>query len=62
MPRVFIERRWTRDARIPRVAGDDEFVHGWQCIPLPPPGDGWTICDATRDRKTRWQRVLYLDS
>jgi len=66
MPRPFIavvERRYTRDARIPLVAGDDEFVHGWRCIPLPPSlDDGWTIFDTSKDYKTGWQRIRYLDT
>jgi hypothetical protein len=59
MPDFVVQRRWTRDARVPRVAGDDDFVYGWQCIPQrPTPDEGWEICDSSRDRKTRWQRVV----
>jgi len=61
MPQSRIERRWTRDRRGPRILGDDEWLHGWICYPVPPPGDGWVICDSTRDRKTRWERVVRLE-
>jgi hypothetical protein len=58
-----VERVYTRDAKVPLVAGDDELVHGWQCIPLPPSLDqGWTIFDTSKDYKTGWQRIRYLDS
>ena len=63
MPKTRIERRYTRDARIPLVAGDDDWIYGFQCIPLPPSlDDGWVICDLSRERKTRWERVVRLDS
>jgi hypothetical protein len=62
MPQSRIERVWTRDIRIPVVEGDDELLCGWTCIPTPPPGDGWVICDLSRERKTRWERVVRLDS
>jgi hypothetical protein len=58
MPRPFIERVYTRDARVPLVAGDDEFIYGWQNIPQrPTPDDGWVIFDTSKDRKTGWMRV-----
>jgi hypothetical protein len=57
-----IERVWTRDARVPLVAGDYEFEHGWQCIPLPPSLDpAWTIFDTSKDYKTGWQRPRQLE-
>ena len=62
MPQSRIERVWTRDRRGPRILGDDEWLHGWICYPVPPPGDGWVICDLSRERKTRWERVVRLDS
>jgi hypothetical protein len=63
MPKTRIERVWTRDARIPLVAGDDDWTFGFQCIPLPPSLDGgWTIFDMTKNYKTGWQRVVRLDS
>ena len=53
-----IERRYTRDARIPLVAGDDDWIYGFQCIPLPPSLDeGWTIFDTSKDYHTGW---LYI--
>jgi hypothetical protein len=63
MARYVVERRITRDARVPLVADDDEFECGWQCIPLPPALDeGWEIVDASKDYKTTWARVVRLDS
>jgi hypothetical protein len=57
-----IERRYTRDAMIPRVAYDHEFVYGFRCIPLPPTNDGdWEIFDTSKDYKTGWQRVRQLE-
>jgi hypothetical protein len=62
MARYVVERRYTRDARIPRVAYDDDFVYGWQCIPLPPSlDDGWIIFDTSKDRRTGWMRVVQLE-
>jgi hypothetical protein len=59
MPQYRIERRWIRDARVPRVAGDDDFVYGWQCIPMrPTPDDDWVIFDTSKDRRTGWMRVV----
>jgi hypothetical protein len=64
MPQTRIERRYTRDARIPLVAGDDDWIYGFQCIPLPPSlDDGWVIFDTSKDYKTGWMRVVRrLDS
>ena len=57
----FFERVYTRDARIPRVAYDDEWVYGFRCIPLPPSLDpAWEIFDSSRDYKTGWQRPRQL--
>ena len=57
-----IERRYTRDARIPLVAGDDDWIYGFQCIPLPPSLDGnWVIFDTSKDYKTGWMRVVRLE-
>jgi hypothetical protein len=53
-----IEKVYTRDARIPLVAGDDD--QGWQCIPLPPDASGdWEIFDTEKDYKTGWLRVRW---
>jgi hypothetical protein len=55
--RRFLERRSTRDARVPLVAGDDEFLCGWQNIPLRPTDDpAWFIIDSSHDRRTVWAR------
>jgi len=63
MSRYVVQRRWTRDARIPLIAGDGDFEHGWQCVPLPPALDeGWEIVDTSRDRKTGWARIIRFDS
>jgi hypothetical protein len=57
-----LERRYTRDAIIPRVAGDDEHMYGYRCIPLPPTNDGdWIVFDSSRKRTTGWQRVRELE-
>jgi hypothetical protein len=62
MPRYVVQRRYTRDARIPLVAGDDEFLYGWQQIPLPPALDeGWEIFDTSKDRRTGWERIRYVE-
>jgi hypothetical protein len=63
MCRYVVQRRYTRDAKIPLVAGDDEFICGWRNIPLPPSLDeGWEIVDTSHDRKTGWARVVYVDN
>jgi hypothetical protein len=57
-----LEKRRTRDARVPLVAGDDEFLCGWQCIPQrPTPDDGWFILDSSHDRRTTWGRWHDVD-
>jgi hypothetical protein len=58
----FLERRRTRDARVPLVAGDDEFLCGWQNIPQRPTSDdGWFILDSSHDRRTTWGRWHEVD-
>jgi hypothetical protein len=58
--RRFLERRITRDAKIPASADDPEMLNGWQMIPVPPTADGgWFILEA-RDRKTVWGRWLAI--
>jgi hypothetical protein len=58
LPRLVIEHRYTRDARVPLFDGDDDLDHGWQYIPLPPSlDDGWHIFDRRKDRKTGWRRI-----
>jgi hypothetical protein len=58
-----IEKRYTRDAKVPRSADDSEMANGWCCIPIPPTLDeGWTIFDTSKDYKTGWLRVRDLNS
>jgi hypothetical protein len=53
----FLERRITRDAKVPLSDDDREMEKGWRCIPIPPTDDGdWFILDDSRDRKTEWGR------
>jgi hypothetical protein len=53
----FLERRITRDAKVPISADDLEMENGWRCIPIPPTDDGrWFILDDSRDYKTEWGR------
>jgi hypothetical protein len=53
----FLERRTTRDAKIPLSADDPEMEHSWCCVPVPPTADPcWFILDSSHDRKTRWGR------
>jgi hypothetical protein len=57
-----VERKYTRDHRCPRVAGDDEWLYGWQCIPLRPTNDwDWYIVDTSGDKRTGWERVRYVE-
>jgi len=52
-----LERRITRDARVPLSADDPEMDCGWCCVPVPPTADdGWFILDSSHDRKTVWGR------
>jgi hypothetical protein len=56
-PRRFLERRITRDAKVPRSADDLDMVNGWACIPIRPTADpAWFIVDSSHDRKTTWGR------
>jgi hypothetical protein len=58
----YVEKRYTRDFITPRVAGDDELVYGFKCIPQQPTNDDdWVVCDTSKDYKTGWMRVVYLD-
>ena len=42
-----------------QFAGDDEFVYGWQNVPMrPTPDEGWIIFDTSKDRRTGWMRVV----
>ena len=55
-----IEQVYTRDEKIPLVAGDYGFDYGWRCVPLPPALDeGWEIFDESKDHKTGWLRVVW---
>jgi hypothetical protein len=57
LPLRYIERRITRDARIPLTDEDRDMEYGWRCIPIPPTDeDGWFVVDDSSDRKTMWGR------
>jgi len=48
-----LERRITRDAKVPYSADDPEMENGWRCIPIRPTADdAWFILDSSRDYKT----------
>lgn len=57
---LVIEHQTTRDAVRIDCDPDGRQV-GWTCIPMPPPGDGWVICDNSPDDKTVWRRVRIAD-
>jgi hypothetical protein len=53
----FLERRITRDARVPLSDDDREMEHSWACVPIPPSDDpNWFVLDDSSDRKTTWGR------
>lgn len=57
---IKIETQYTRDARVPLVAGDEDFNFGWQNIPLPPTNDGdWQIFDTGDNKRTGWRRIYF---
>jgi hypothetical protein len=57
MTHRFLERRATRDIRVPLSADDPEMESGWQNIPVPPTADpDWFILDSSSDKKTVWGR------
>jgi len=57
-----LERRKTRDAKIPRSADDPEMENGWCCIPIPPTADGdWFVLDSSHDYKTVWARWVFAE-
>jgi hypothetical protein len=61
-PHRFLERRKTRDAKVPRSADDPDMETGWQGIPIPPTDDpAWFILDTSRDYKTEWGRWHEVD-
>ena len=52
-----LERRRTRDAKVPRSADDPEMLNGWQMIPVRPTNDrAWFVVDSSSDKKTVWGR------
>jgi hypothetical protein len=58
VPRLLIEHRYTRDAKVPLSIDDPEMWCGWQSIPIPPSLDeGWKIFDTRKDRRTGWRRI-----
>ena len=53
----FLERRITRDAKVPLSEDDLEMENGWHCIPVPPTADpAWFVVDDSRNHKTVWGR------
>jgi hypothetical protein len=53
----FLERRITRDIKVPLSADDPGMLSGWHCVPIQPTADdGWFILDGSRDYKTVWGR------
>jgi hypothetical protein len=61
LPLRFLERRITRDARVPISADDPDMENGWRNIPVPPTDDDhWFILDNSRDYKTEWGRWHYV--
>ena len=57
--RRYLERRITRDFRVPLSDDDREMEDGWRCIPIPPTDDpAWFIVDSSKDYKTTWGRWL----
>jgi hypothetical protein len=58
LPRIVVETRYVRDARVPIAADDPDMDEGWRCIPIPPTCDpSWEIFDKSKDRKTGWRRI-----
>jgi len=58
VPRLIVEHRYTRDARVPLSDDDPNFDCGWRCIPVPPTLDeSWKIFDTSGDKKTGWRRI-----
>lgn len=61
-PHRHLERRITRDARVPLCDDDQEMEHSWRCIPVRPTDDAdWFIFDSSRDYKTEWARWVYAE-
>ena len=53
----FLERRITRDARVPLSNDDREMEHSWTSVPIKPSADdNWFIIDSSHDRWTTWAR------
>lgn len=60
--RRYLERRITRDWKVPLSADDEEMDSGWRCISIrPTDDDAWFIVDSSRDYKTEWGRWIDLD-
>jgi hypothetical protein len=57
-----VERKYTRDAQVPRSYEDFEMKWSFRCIPVPPSlDDGWVAIDFSKDYKTGWERVRYVE-
>ena len=53
----FLERRTTRDAKVPLSDDDREMEHSWSCVPIRPISDPrWFVLDSSHDRRTVWGR------
>ena len=56
-----VERRYTRDAQVPRSCEDLAMENGFHCVPIRPTlDDDWVIFDTSGDKKTGWERVRYV--
>jgi hypothetical protein len=57
-----LERRKTRDARVPRSDDDREMEHSWRCIPVRPTADDdWFVLDSSHNRSTTWGRRVFAE-
>ena len=58
----FLERRMTRDERVPLSDDDPKMEHSWRCVPVPPCADpAWFILDSSHDRRTTWGRWHFAE-
>jgi hypothetical protein len=63
LPRLVIDRVYTRDAKVPLFARDDDLEHGWQSISVPPTlDDAWTVFDRSKAYRTATPGLVQLRS